>query len=363
MAIKKTGISPDLIIHPGETINDILTSRDISQADLAILTGVTPAYVSQIVNGKKGISAKFAVALEYALGISNSFWINLQAHYDAEKIEYEKEHTITEGEINAFRQIREIVKYLRNIGRIPLRERIEEAVISVREVLQVSNLTALRELAVNGAFRMPTDVRVDPFVMGAWLRICQLQGSQNKIFDRFNRERIEELIIGIKNIMCNGKPDFREDLSDLMMQHGIDFSLVRNFRGAPVQGYITQRSDGSYQMVLTIRGAFADIFWFSLFHELGHIYNNHIGMSSKFIDYNQQSNIEVEADEFAVNALIPTDDFDAFVSRGDFGLPAIIAFAKKQGVAPYIVIGRLQKQKKIGYNMYCNEKLRYKWIN
>ena len=51
-----------------------------------------------------------------------------------------------------------------------------------------------------------------------------------------------------------------------------------------MQGYIFRRSDGVYQMVLTIRGAFADIFWFSLFHELGHIVNGDIGKSIKFID-------------------------------------------------------------------------------
>ena len=61
----------------------------------------------------------------------------------------------------------------------------------------------------------------------------------------------------------------------------IDFSVMKNFRGAPVQGYIFRRSDGVYQMVLTIRGAFADIFWFSLFHELGHIVNGDIGKSIK----------------------------------------------------------------------------------
>ena len=38
--------------------------------------------------GKKDISAKFAFALEYALGVSKSFWINLQAHYDAELLEH-----------------------------------------------------------------------------------------------------------------------------------------------------------------------------------------------------------------------------------------------------------------------------------
>ena len=84
MAIKKTGISYDLIIHPGETIADVLLERGMSQAELAARAGVTPAYISNVISGKKDISAKFAFALEYVLGVPKSFWLNLQSHYEAE---------------------------------------------------------------------------------------------------------------------------------------------------------------------------------------------------------------------------------------------------------------------------------------
>lgn len=66
MAAKRTGISRDLIIHPGETIADVLEDRGITQAELATRTGVTAAYVGNVIAGKKDISAKFALSLEYA---------------------------------------------------------------------------------------------------------------------------------------------------------------------------------------------------------------------------------------------------------------------------------------------------------
>ena len=96
MAAKKTGISLDLIIHPGETIADVLEERGLTQVELAARTGVTPAYISNVISGKKNISANFAMSLEYALGVPKSFWLNLQANYDAELLEYNEEHTITE---------------------------------------------------------------------------------------------------------------------------------------------------------------------------------------------------------------------------------------------------------------------------
>ena len=49
---KKIGISRDLIIHPGETIADVLEERGISQVELASWTGVTPAYISNVIAGK-----------------------------------------------------------------------------------------------------------------------------------------------------------------------------------------------------------------------------------------------------------------------------------------------------------------------
>ena len=84
MAEKRIGISRDLIIHPGETIADILDERGITQAELAARTGVTPEDISMVISGKKDISDKFEMSLEYALNVPMNCWINLQMHYDAE---------------------------------------------------------------------------------------------------------------------------------------------------------------------------------------------------------------------------------------------------------------------------------------
>ena len=56
-----------MIIHPGETIAEVLEDRGITQAELSSRTGVSPVYVSNVIAGKKGISANFAMGLEYAL--------------------------------------------------------------------------------------------------------------------------------------------------------------------------------------------------------------------------------------------------------------------------------------------------------
>ena len=110
MAAKKIGISRDLIIHPGETIADVLEERGITQSELASSAGVSPAYVSNVIAGKKGISANFARGLEYAIGVPKSFWLNLQANYEAELLEANELQTITKEERIVREDLKEIVK-------------------------------------------------------------------------------------------------------------------------------------------------------------------------------------------------------------------------------------------------------------
>lgn len=362
MAAKKTGISLDLIIHPGETIADALEERGLTQIELAARTGVTPAYVSNVISGKKDISASFAMSLEYALGVPKSFWLNLQANYDAELLEYNEEQTITEEEKNVRKRLSEIIKYLKENFKIPEKQTINENILSLRNIFQVSNLCNLKDLVPSGAFRLAGCATVDPYVMGAWLRICQI-GAKKEYIESFDCNNINALIRDLKAIMLDTECDLQRELSITMMKYGIDFSVVKNFRGAPVHGYISQKGDNNYQMVLTIRGAYADIFWFSIFHELGHIINGDIAKAHKFIDIvdGEQTNREKEADKFASNALINPIDYQKFVANRDFSITSIKKFAHSQNIMAYMVIGRLQKEKAIPYTWFSDYKLRYKW--
>lgn len=67
------GLSLDFIIHPRETIKEVLGERKMNQEELAIRTGFSPKHVSEVVNGKKGILPSFAKSLEYVFGMLASF--------------------------------------------------------------------------------------------------------------------------------------------------------------------------------------------------------------------------------------------------------------------------------------------------
>lgn len=368
MAEKKIGISRDLIIHPGETIADILEERGITQTELAKRTGVSSAYISNVVAGKKDISSKFAMALEYALGVPKSFWLNLQANYDAELLELNEEETVTDDERKALSSLSEVVKYLRLRKILPEKQKKNEIILTLRKIFCVSNITNLAEIAPTGAFRVSSKAHVDPLVMGAWIRLCEILGNHKpSVHTQFSIDKVDELKKDLKDIMLNQNAELQKDIAEVLSSYGIKFSMVKNFRGAPVHGYISLDRDGSYHMVLTIRGAFADIFWFSLFHEIGHIVNGDISKVGTYIDIDaieeKDKAKEDAADMFARNALLDATDYKNFLANGDYSIGAIERFAQTQSVAPYVIIGRLQKEKIVSYAMYNDHKLRYKWAD
>ena len=104
---------------------------------------------------------------------------------------------------------------------------------------------------------------------------------------------------------------------------------------------------------LTVRGKDADIFWFSLFHEIGHICLNHLAKKER------TNEMELEADNWAKNALIPSDEYEGFLSERKFSKIAVEGFAKEIGVHPGIVVGRLQSEKLIPFRNLNGMKLRY----
>ena len=363
MAIRKHGISADLLIHPGETISDILEDRNLTQKELAQRANVSEAFLSDVIHGKKDISKGLAKGLEYALDIPSSFWLNLQANYDAELLEVQEEESIQAEEVEALKHLKDIIKYLQRNKMLKEDTSETQQILDLRRHLRVSNLSGLPLLVPNGAFRMSDASKIDPYVMGAWLCICKERQSNQTLPATFDDAQKDELIQDIKEIMCTVRGDPQKALRSIMEKHGIDFSIVHNFRGAPVHGYINRKDDGSYQMVLTIRGAFADIFWFSLFHELGHIVNGDLSKPGSYIDtdHSKDNPREKAADKFARDSLLDPGEYKKFVDRGTFTYAAIEEFSKKQVVPTYVVIGRLQKERIIPYNRFSNYKPKYAW--
>ena len=89
--IKIEGVDPKMIannltpsepIHPGEILKDEIEYRGISQRKLAAQMGISPTLLNEILNGKRAVSAEYALLFEAALGIDAEPLIKLQVDYN-----------------------------------------------------------------------------------------------------------------------------------------------------------------------------------------------------------------------------------------------------------------------------------------
>jgi Zn-dependent peptidase ImmA (M78 family) len=103
---------------------------------------------------------------------------------------------------------------------------------------------------------------------------------------------------------------------------------------------------------LSLRYKTDDQLWFSFFHEAGHILLH--GKKEIFIEDDGDNVKEDAADKFASDFLIPVKEYDRFIRSGKYGKAAIKQFAGELGIAPGIVVGRLQHDGRLSHSC-CND--------
>ena len=356
------GLSLDFIIHPGETVKEVLEKNNMNQEELAIRTGFSAKHVSQVVNGIKGISPCFAKSLEYVFNMPSSFWINLQANYDKEIENYKDQNSIEDNEIKIVKDNKKIINYAKKIGLINNINSSEGLVIETRKLCGVKDLFFIDILQEKKAiaYRKSEKVATDNYALYIWLRICEKLAKKTVITEEYNEEKLVESIEKIKKCMFLEINQSISELKRIFAECGIVFQLVENFKGVPVQGFI-DRIENKLILTMTIRGSSADIFWFTLFHEIGHLLNGDMTKNNNFIDFNTNiSEGEEKADNYAKNILIDKEDFKNFYKNEKFSDQSIINFARKENIPPFIVAGRLNKETN-NYKIGARLKVKYKW--
>lgn len=352
------GLSRDYIIHPGETLAEVIENREMTQRELAVRTGMTEKHISTVIHGQKSISAAFARKLEYALGMEASFWINLQANYDRELLEFEELNNITEEELGILKNLKEVSKAWISFGWLDGEADPAAMVLDYRRIFGISNLLDTPKITYAAAYRVQSkNVNIDPYVLFAWQRMCELLTRNVEIAGEVDVEKLRLRIPDIKKVMFMRANQIHKKLSELFSECGIAFQIVPNFKGAPVQGFIKNTRDGTLILCMTLRQKFADIFWFTLFHEIAHILNG--DTKHEFIDFDSVSgDIETKADKMAGEFLINSEKYQAFLDSQEYKHSSgIERFAASQNVKAYIVQGRLMKEQIIPWKA----RPRYDW--
>ena len=357
--VNTVGLSREFIIHPGETLAEVIEDRGMSQHDLAVRTGMTEKHISTVIHCQKNISASFAKRLEYALGIESSFWMDLQANYDRELIEFEEINNISQAELDVLKNLREVSDTWKSFGWLEEENSPAAMILDYRMLFGLSNLLDTPKISYVAAYLAQLkNTNIDPYVLYAWQRMCELLTKDTIVAGEVNTDKLKAMIPDIKEVMFLRANQIQKALSGIFSECGIAFRIVPCFTGAPVQGLLKTTEDGTLILCMTLRQKFADFFWFTLFHEIAHILNG--DTKREFIDFDSVPGaIETKADRTACDLLINSKDYEIFISKEKYkNQNSIMEFARSQKVRDYIVQGRLMKEEKIPWKA----RPRYDWI-
>lgn len=352
--------------HPGALLLSEITKKGMKQKELAIRTGLSEKHISTIINGTKDISASFAHKLDIALGDENGTWAKHQAAYDGYLAQLKEQNSITDEEDSIFKKMKDIIDHFLKEGIMHNHCGDAEKIIQLRKILCVNSLTVIPQITYNAAYRaqIKSSTNIDPYILFAWQRMCEIQTENSVINTGFDSQKLSEAIPKIKSQMFErDAKNMLANLKSIFAECGIAFDVVHHFRGAPVQGFIKQTDNGKVILCVTIRGKSADKFWFSLFHEIGHLING--DLSTRFVDFDTvKTEMENKADCYARDTLIDPALYKTFITSGNYhDLNAIKAFSVTAGIPYWIVIGRLHNDEWLEWSHYAHETPKFEWVS
>lgn len=356
MIKEKNKYFADIAIPPGETLLETIDSLDMSQADLARRMGMSRKTINEIIKGVAPITSETAVKLENVLGAPASFWINLEANYQEAIARINQEKAINdEIEIESEIPYAEMAR----LGWIDKTRNKKEKILNLRNFFAVSSLKLIPD-TIEVAFRKSDRETVSPYALAAWLRKGEIEAA-NISTCYFNKDKLVKLIPKIR-ILTKQEPEiFIRKLSELLSDCGVALVVEQHLSKTYVNGATKWLNKNKVLLQLSLRCSFADIFWFSVFHELGHIIKH--GKKEVFLEKSKcmiSNKLEKEADEFASNTLIPNKDYKIFIKNEGYKHENDIKkFADSLDIAPFVVVGRLQHDGFLGYNQYSNLRPRF----
>ncbi|MGR3177231.1 MAG: helix-turn-helix domain-containing protein [Candidatus Anammoxibacter sp.] len=341
------------IFPPGEFIKEELEARNWSQIDLAEIIDRDPTVINSIIMGKRPINPTLAKAIGDAFGTSAQYWMNLESSYQLWQAEDADNLIPRRAKLYQIAPIKEMIKrhWLEVSGNIEVLE---------GRVMQFFEINALdKPIHFSHAPRKGGTEEISMSQM-AWLyRAKQLAKAvhakkfSNKSF-KIGLTQLKKLLHDVQGVRY---------VPQVLAESGIRLIILEHLPHTRIDGVAFWLNDRSPVIVLSMRYDRIDYFWYTLFHELGHVANKDgltnvqidsdlVGDQEKILD--QKSDIEKQADLFATEFLIKKSAIDDFIVRVHplYGKQKILGFAKRIGVHPGIVVGQLQFKKEIPWSSY-----------
>ncbi|MEW2189414.1 ImmA/IrrE family metallo-endopeptidase [Streptomyces microflavus] len=353
---------PDYAVPPGETILEFLDDSGMTQREFALRAGISTKHLNQLTKGIVSLSPDVAEKLEQVTGIRARFWNRLEADYQStrKRLQESRDPSVFNDWLKLLP-----VNHLVKRGQVPAEP--SDRASRWEQLLAffgVSSLDAWDELYEKpaAAFRQTKAYEAKVGAVAAWLRLGEI-AAQAIPCEPFNKSGLQSEIPNLRSLTVLAPKDFEPELVKLCAQHGVAVVFVKEVPGSRACGVTRWTSPTKATIQLSLRYKTDDQFWFTVFHELGHVLLHE--KKDVRVESDHKSNLEDpqerEADEFARDILIPPSQAARLGTLPS--LASVRSFASEIGIAPGIVIGRLHHEGKRPYSWGNGLKRRFELVD
>jgi HTH-type transcriptional regulator/antitoxin HigA len=338
---------PTEVSPPGDTLRDLMDERDLTQAELSRRLGRPTQAINEILAGKKEITEDTAIELERVLQVPANFWLTREAQYR----EYLARLRAVQTNLSAVPWVQTFpLKALQQANVLPAGrltakfvETLVEPMLGFFGVASPEGWAAQYDQLQVQFRRAKPDAQTDVAAITAWLRMGEIQAQQREV-SAFDAAALERALPAMRALTLADAATIGRELTRLCSQVGVVLVFVPALQGTHVSG-VARWLHGKPLVQLSLLGKWNDTFWFSFFHEIGHILK-HPARRAVFLDDASSGTQattpeELEADRFAAEVLMP-----AAMNQALEELPLtkkdIAVFAAQAQLHPGIVVGHLQ---------------------
>ena len=217
-----------------------------------------------------------------------------------------------------------------------------------------------RQNAVRVAYRHSPSFKSDEFALATWLRLGELEAEKMEC-EAYNEAEFKRSLTRIRKLTAAQSIDLLAEAQRLCRESGVVLAVVKPLPKTVLSGAARWLTPRKALIQLSARHKRDDHLWFSLFHEAAHILLH--SKKSIFIDETKGkiAKADAQADKWAADFLVPRPAWKRFTATPRFSKTAVLRFAKQQGIAPSIVVGRLQHEERIGWDALNDLRVSLKW--
>lgn len=350
---------PDYAVPPGYLVEDYLDALEISPAGFAERHSLSAELINGVIAGDAAIDAELAAVFGRELGLDAGAWLRLEDQYRCKLAELAAAEAAAGFApwADSF-PIRELVR--RGIIEKPLSD--GDRVLKVLDFLGAKSVEEwqCRHDDEKVAYRHSPTFASNEFNLAVWLRLGVLEAEWQQC-DSYDAEDFQATLYKIRTLTRGPTGDALDKAFALCNQSGVALALVEPFPKVALSGATRWLPDNRPLIQLSARHKTNDHLWFTLFHEAAHVLLH--SKEHVFIDTmkDQVAGVDAEADRWASDFLIPRSDWGNFADAGHFGEWAVRRFAHDQGIAPAIVVGRLQRERLIPWSRLNHLKAKMRW--